>query len=133
MKIAIYGAGNYGKYIYHEIINNVHSKISVAFWIDNFRKSNSFMMDVEVCGLPVYTEERFFIERKYEEIDAVIVAIDNRYTAEMITVSLLLQGFQSIYLALANGFIPKVPILNENGEFENCIKSYKEIKPMIGG
>ena len=133
MKVAIYGVGNYGQYIYHEIADNVHTKISVALWIDNFqRKKAGFMKEPEVCGLPVYTEERFFIDKKYQEIDAVIVAIDDKHTAEEITVSLLLHGFDLIYLALSNGFRPKVPILNENGDFDSGIKFYKQIKPSIG-
>lgn len=133
MKVAIYGAGNYGKYIYNEITNNINTKISVVFWIDNFqRKETNFWLEQEICDLPVYTEERFFIEHKYKEIDAVIVAIDNRNIAEEITTSLLLQGYESIYLALPNGFLPKFPILNEEGDFGSCIKYYKEIKPVIG-
>ncbi len=130
MKVAIYGAGGYGQYIYHEIKNNIHAKLSVAFWIDNlWKKKNNLMIDPEVCELPVCSEERFFLEHKYNEIDGIVVAIDDRRTAEQIVLSLLLHGYDSIYLALPQGFLPKIPILDDEGNLGPCVKYYKEIKP----
>ena len=132
MKIAIYGANGYGKYIYNEIIKNENAKISVAFWIDNYWRKNQWcILEREINDLPVITEERFFVEHKYDEIDAIVIAIDNQKISQEITIALLLQGYESIYLALRNGFTDKIPVLDKEGNFSSCIRFYKEVKPEL--
>lgn len=130
MKIAIYGAGNYGQYIYNEILNNEHTKISVAFWIDNCVEAQ------RMYGLPVYAEKHFFMEGKFKEIDAVIIGIEDVKLAQKIAVSLLEKGYDKIYLAcleteLSFAYWAKVPILDKKGNFSSCVKFYKEIKPKL--
>lgn len=131
MRIAIYGAGCYGQYIYHEIINHEYTKMKVIFWIDNH------ITEQNIYDLPVYSEKVFFAEHKSTEIDAVIVGIESAKTAQKITLSLLMQGYDKIYLACLEteqsfAFWAKVPILDEAGNFSSCVKFYKEIKPTIG-
>lgn len=129
MKIAIYGAGVYGEYIYNEIVHNDSAKVSVSFWIDNFNKEE------QKYGLPVYTEEEFVKSSEFHGIDAVIVAINNTEKAQVadeIAASLLLHGFEKIYIALPNGFFSKIPVLNEEGYLGACVKFYKELKPTVG-
>lgn len=131
MKIAIYGAGNYGQYIYSEILNNEHTKISVAFWVDNHAEAQ------RMYGLPVYAEKHFFMEEKFKEIDAVIIGIEDAKLAQKIAVSLLMKGYDKIYLAcleteLSFAYQAKVPILDKKGNFSSCVKFYKDIKPKLG-
>lgn len=131
MRIAIYGAGCYGQYIYHEILNHEHTKIKVAFWIDNHIEEQC------VYDLPVYSEKFFFSEHKDTEIDAIIVGIEAAETAQKIALSLLMQGYDKIYLAcleteLSFAFWAKVPILDEEGNFSPCVKFYKDMKPKLG-
>lgn len=130
MKIAIYGAGYYGKYIYDEISNHKQTNISVVFWIDNHKEERS------IYGLPVYTEKDFFLQQKEREIDAIIIGIEYADMAHKLTLSLLMRGYDKIYLAcleseLSFSFVAKVPILDEKGNFTPCVKFYKEIKPKL--
>ena len=129
MKIAIYGAGTYGKYIYNEIVNNENAKLSVVCWIDNFYKEDLLE------NLHVYSEDDFFSLHISDSVDAVIVAIQNRRIAEDRIVSILLYGggyAGAIYYALPNGYLSKIPVLNEDGELGACIRFYKSIKPTVG-
>lgn len=128
MQIAIYGAGNYGRYVLDEVKSHECAKVTVAFWIDNYVEMQ------EICGLPVYTEERFFIAHKFHEIDAVVIAMDRRSIAYAAAASLLERGYKQVYLVWPGGFMPKVPVLNEKGEFTPFVKLhnlYKELKPII--
>lgn len=131
MKIAIYGAGYYGQYIYNEIANHEYTKISVAFWIDNYIEEQS------IYDLPVYTEQNFFLEQKFKEIDAVVIGIEDANIAQRLALSLLTKGYDKLYLAcmdteLSFAFHAKVPILDEEGVFGPCVKFYKEVKPALG-
>lgn len=131
MKIAIYGAGYYGKYIYNEIKNNEYTKISVAFWIDNYINEQS------IYSLPVYTEKNFFLKEKFKEVDAVVIGIENAKIAQDIALSLLMQEYDRIYLAcfeteFSLAYWAKVPILDKDGNFGPCVKFYKEVKPKLG-
>ena len=125
MKIAIYGAGHYGKYIYNEIMNNENTKVSVACWIDNGYK------DDLLENLCVYSEKEFFRLHMSDSVDAVIIAIEKWSITESIVVSMLLRGYKSIYCALPNGYLPQIPVLNEDGELGVGIKFYKLIKPEL--
>ena len=125
MKIAIYGAGDYGKYIYNEIMKNKNTKLSVVCWIDNFY--NEDLLE----SLHVYSEEDFFSLHISDSVDAVIVAIQKWTIAEKIIVSILLRGYESIYCALPSGYLPQIPVLNEDGELGASIKFYKLIKPAM--
>ena len=125
MKIAIYGAGYYGRYIYDEIVNHQNSKVSVSYWIDNYIGKR------EICGLPVYMEKEFVSEHITNEVDAVIIAIENAEISQKITTSLLLQGYNQIYLVLPDSYKTKIPIFDQNGKFSPCIKYYKEIRPTV--
>ena len=125
MKIAIYGAGDYGKYIYNEIMNNENTKVSVACWIDNF-----YNEDV-LENLHVYSEEDFFDLYVSNRVDAVIVAIQNQKIAEDIIVSMLLRGYRLIYCALPEGYLSQISVLNEDGELGAGIRPYKMIKPTM--
>lgn len=128
VKIAIYGAGNYGKYVFDEIINHECAKVSVACWIDNFLDEH------RKNGLPVLTEKVFLESLKYNEIDAVVVAIDRDRTAYKAAVSLLSHGFKKVYLAMPKGFVPKIPILTSEGRLGPLIKPYsffRDIKPTL--
>lgn len=126
MKIAIYGAGAYGQYIYNEISENKNGDISVLYWIDNFVKENI------VQGLNVYTEEEFFVFFKVDEIDAILVAVRNRgmdLTAQKIIVSILGKGYNQIYVALPQFFKAQLPVFNQSGGFSSFVKFYKDILP----
>ncbi len=123
MRIAIYGAGNYGQYVYSEIVNHRYASVMVNFWIDNFTGGQ------EVYGLPVYSERNFILHRQ-DEVDAVVIAIDREDIAQKVAVSFLCQGYDKIYLALPNGLLPQIPILNEDGELGSLIKFYKDVKPI---
>lgn len=128
MKIAIYGAGNYGQYVYSEIVNYERSKISVAFWIDNYVKEQ------ERCGLSIYTADIFLLEHKCNEVDAVLVAIDVPSAAYKAASYLLERGYKQVYLMWPKGFMPRVPVLNEEGEFGSFIKYhdlYEDLRPTI--
>lgn len=130
MKIAIYGAGYYGQYIYNEIMNHERTEISVCFWIDNYIDEQS------MHNLPIYTEEVFFLRDKFKEIDAIIIGIENAKIAQDITLSLLLKGYDQLYLACLEteqsfAFRAKVPILNEDGNWGPSVKFFKKVKPKL--
>lgn len=125
MKIAIYGAGYYGRYIYDEIQNQENSKVSAVCWIDNY------IGECDICGLPVYTEKEFMSEHVMNKVDAVIVAMEKARISQEITTSLLLQGYNQIYLVPANSYKTKLPVLDQSGNFSPCIKYYKKVKPSI--
>ena len=42
MNIVIYGMGSGGRYVFDEIQNTSHSKVSVLGWIDNYAEVSSF-------------------------------------------------------------------------------------------
>ncbi len=111
MKVAIYGAGKYGQYIREAIAFHECAKVSVVSWIDNL------IHNKEICGLPVYTEKEFLQEHHFESVDAVIVAVRKIDLAQNMTASLLLQGYQQIYIAYPKrGLEIQVPVLNKNGD-----------------
>lgn len=126
MKIAIYGAGNYGQYVYNEIIKNEHAKVSVVSWIDNYSKEE------KINELPVFTEDNFFKLGKNEEIDAIVVAArdyGSNLVSQKLVVSLLLRGYKQVYIALPEFFNSQVPIINKEGGFSSFIKFYKDVLP----
>ncbi len=126
MKVAIYGAGKYGHYIREEIASHECAKVTVVFWIDNFVEKQ------EIGGLPVYPEKEFMQTCRYKEIDAVIVAINEVTMAQNITASLLLQGYDQIYIAYPEkGLQIKVPVLDEKGDLGSFLKYYKDFKPVM--
>ncbi len=125
MKIAIYGAGYYGRYIYDEIQRQEECKVSTTCWIDNY------IGEQDICGLPVYTEKEFVSEHIINEVDAVIVAIENPEVSQKITTSLLLQGYHQIYLVPPYSYKTKIPLFDLNGNFSPCIKYYKNVRPVI--
>lgn len=127
MRIAIYGAGKYGLYVYNEIMSNKSTNMSVTCWIDNYFEENLLE------SLSVYTEDIFFGSNKLNETDAVLVAIQNRQSAEDIIVSMLLRGYESIYWALPAGYLPQLPVLNEDGSFGACVRFFRQVKPTMGG
>ncbi len=124
MKISVYGAGKYGRYVYDEIVKNKDTKISIVCWIDNFIKES------KICELPVYTEAEFLESERFKEIDCVVVAMASTQAEEAIA-SLLLHEYTNIYMVLPTGLSAEIPILTDEGNFSSFVKYYKDIKPRL--
>lgn len=122
MNVAIYGAGKYGQYIYNEIAKNDEAKVSVVNWIDNFVKEK------QICGLPVYTEDDFFLSGEFEKIDGVVVAMIST-EAEAVAASMLLRGYTKIYMAFPKEQVPVLAV--GGGNFSSFIKPYMDTKPRL--
>jgi Molybdenum cofactor biosynthesis enzyme len=123
MNIVIYGMGSGGRYVFDEIQNTSHSKVSVLGWIDNYAEVSSF------SGLPVMKEDEFYQWEK--KPDAVVVTILNQRSAQDAVVSLLGHGYKSVYIVNRMNLIAKLPVLDETGEFSVHMKNWKQVEPIF--
>ena len=120
--IAIYGAGNCGKYIYEQIINDQHRNLTVKAFIDNSVKECLFE------EVPVFCEDEF--AKIGLKIDAVIIAIVDYRTAQDIAVSLHGRGYRNIYIVNSQTLSSRLPILNNEGFIETELtRCYSSMRP----
>lgn len=89
MKIAIFGAGNAGKYLYDQIYKNSND-INVECFIDNF-------VSQEYRGKTIYRSNIFF-EQKLKGIDAVFLAAGAQKTLNMMIDACRINGVDDIYM-----------------------------------
>lgn len=105
MKIAIFGAGNAGQYLYEQIISESNNIVVEAF-LDNFSEFN------EVNGIKVFTPDTFFSKNM---VDAVFLAAGaQRSLLEMIK-KVRGYGIHEIYMLHDIAGKNKLPLF-EKGE-----------------
>ena len=125
MKIAIYGAGECGRYVAHEI-EGKDSQISCNVFIDN----NLSYMDEEIYGVPVVGVDDF-LRLHAKNVESVLVASMNTSVVQEMVISLLNREYTNIYLLPDTSREGEFPILNDSGTFRSYVKRYDDIKPVL--
>lgn len=122
IKIYIFGAGKCGQYIYEKILRSGSSKIEIIGWIDNDHDKK--------MELPCYTIKEFLrIDRN--SYDAVLVAVESRWSMTEMVCSLLAVNITDIYITEKNLYSGKYEVLTEEGKFSVHIKLYNDEKPLL--
>ncbi|SEK82913.1 4Fe-4S single cluster domain [Pseudobutyrivibrio ruminis] len=124
VKIALYGAGNLGKYVLSELEKqNLYEPI---IFIDNFVSGQSWSRR----GLKIVNLEIF--KKEWEaECDAVIICAENKINKQSMTLSLLPWFNKDIFLPSEHILSAKLPLFNEKGDFCTYVKKYTEEKPIL--
>lgn len=126
MRIAIYGAGKCGEYIYKEIKMCRNSKIECSLFIDN----NSDYYRGRKYDKPVVKLD-CFINSYRKSVDYVFIAVSDMFVAQDMVVSLLNNDYDKIYLMPEWIWEARLPVLNVNGNFRSYIKNYNFFKPCL--
>lgn len=126
MKIAIYGAGKCGEYIISELKNSKQGKVSCSLFIDN----NPAYAGKQKLDTPIVSLEDF-LNTYRQEVDGVLVAASNQFMMQEMTLSLLNENYDSIYLTYPKTLEAVLPVLNKDGDFVSYIKPYAECKPVL--
>lgn len=123
MNIIIYGFGKCGKYVYKKIEEHKKAQIKVLGWIDQ----NKNQIDTD---LPCLTVEEF-LKSDQSGIDAVLIAsVNDIYVSEMVC-ALRSGGYEDIYVLDDKIPMEKNEVLDCDGNFNQYIVHYKNIKPVI--
>ena len=121
MKLAIYGAGKFGQFIYSQISSC--DNIGFKFFIDNNKKR-------DYSGAYIISG-KLFKEKYYKEVDTVLVAIADWTIVQKIVLELLPWFEGEICIPNPNVLSGKLTILDENGNFTGTIKRYRDVKPVL--
>ncbi len=123
-KVAIYGAGNFGDYIFDEI----HDKatVEVVCFIDNHKRRDSFSN----LDKPIIVNRDMFLELYSDIVDTVIVASICIEIVQEMVMSLhhIFKG--EILIADKNVYSGMLEVMKGN-EFYDYIRDYHKVKPIL--
>lgn len=126
MKIAIYGVGKCGEYVFQNIKMCKNSKIKCNLFIDN----NPDYYGKQKGDLPIVNLE-CFIKLYRESVDCVLVAVSDVIVTQEMVVSLLNYNYDKILLIPEKTWEARFPILGLDGKFKAYIKNYSLFKPVL--
>ncbi len=124
INIAIYGAGNFGKYVFDE--SKKTNKYEAKIFIDNGVRGNTW----NKLGIPI-VDVGLFKNDWANQIDMVFIAVSNLKIAQDMVLSLLPWYKRDIYIADEYVFGGQLPIFDSEGELKSYIRIYKNFKPEL--
>lgn len=126
MRIAIYGAGNFGQYVLHSIESQAESRHEVVMFIDNGVGEEEKL----ICNKQTVSVETFL--RAYtESVDCVFVAVSNKNVQQIMVLSLFTKGYADVYIVQDYVFIGKLDIFDQSGSLKSYVKRIQEMKPVL--
>lgn len=126
MKIAIYGAGNFGQYVLHNIEEHTGISHKVVLFIDNATdKKQKF-----ICNKPIISLDEF-LGHFTKMVDCVFIAVCNKRIQQTMALSLFTKGYTDLYIIQEHVFIGRLDIFGKTGELKSYIRKMQEIKPYL--
>ena len=121
MKLAIYGTGVLGQYVYQQISTTPNSAYTVEVWAKTHKDSDN------LCGLPIISGE----DLKDYDVDAVVIAIQKREIAQEILLSLKRKNITECFFVHSAVLDLQLPILNESGLFNTYVQKWNSVMPVL--
>lgn len=126
MKIAIYGAGSFGEYVWNQIRLIKKSKISCNIFIDkNYQIYNGKKNGLKVIGV-----NEFFLKYS-EDIDGVLIAASSLIYRQEMVLSLIRRGYENVYVVPIEVLTGRLPVLDNEGNFLSYITPFKYSMPVL--